>query len=426
MTASRPGSTSNGYRNRILDTLLKSRLATQGAVLIEGPRACGKTTTARQFAASEVLLDVDEDARQAAEVEPSLILQGPTPRLIDEWQLKPKVWNHLRREVDDRNEPGQFILTGSAVPPDDVTRHTWAGRITRLKMRPMTLYEMGHSTGTVSVANVLDGEFEGSREIEFTLHDLAEFVAVGGWPGHLQRDTDGAVQTMRDYVEEICRADISRVGDKKRDPERVRRLLRSLARNTATYASATTVAEDTGGAEEAISAKTAREYATALERLRIVEDQPPWSTHLRSKSRLRKSSKRHFVDPSLAVASLGATPERVLDDMKLFGFLYESLVTRDLRVYAQAAGGIVYQYRDNTGLEVDAIVEAVDGRWAAFEIKLGQSRVDEAAENLLKFEDRVDTTRAGEPALLGVVVSGGYGYRRDDDVAVIPLGSLGP
>lgn len=426
MTPSPPNTTPDGYRSRILDTLLKTRLTSEGAVLIEGPRACGKTTTARRFAASEVLLDVDEDARQAAEVEPGLILQGPTPRLIDEWQVTPKIWNHLRREVDDRAALGQFILTGSAVPTDDVTRHTGAGRIARLRMRPMTLYEMGHSTGTVSVADLLDGTFEGSREIEFTLHDLAELIATGGWPGHLQRDTEAAVQAMRDYVEELCRADVSRVGGKRRDPERVRRLLQSLARNTATYAAATTLAEDTSGAEEPISAKTAREYVTALERLRIVEVQPPWSTHLRSKSRLRKSPKWHFVDPSLAVASLGATPERLLDDMNLFGFLYESLVIRDLRVYAQAADASVYQYRDNTGLEVDAIVEAVDGRWAAFEIKLGQSRVDEAADNLRKFEERVDTTRAGEPALLGVVVSSGYGYRRDDDVAVIPLGALGP
>lgn len=417
---------SGSYRSRILDGLLRHRLASQGAVLIEGPRACGKTTTARQFAASEVLLDIDEDARQAAEVEPSLVLQGPTPRLIDEWQLEPKIWNHLRREVDDRGEVGQFILTGSAVPADDITRHTGAGRISRLEMRPMTLYELGHSSGTVSVADLLDGIFDGSREIEFSLHDLAEFIAAGGWPGHLGRDSDAAVQAMRDYVEELCRSNVSRVGDKKRDPDRVRRLLRSLARNTGTYAAATTLAEDTGGAEEAISARTAREYVTALERLRIVEVQPPWSTHLRSKSRLRRSPKWHFVDPSLAVACLGAMPERLLEDMNLFGFLYESLVTRDLRVYAQAADASVYQYRDNTGLEVDAIVEAVDGRWAAFEIKLGKSRVDEAAEDLLKFENRVDTTRAGEPAMLGVVVSSGYGYRRDDGVAVIPLGSLGP
>lgn len=426
MTPSPQHSTSKGYRSRILDALLETRLASEGAVLIEGPRACGKTTTARQFAASEVLLDVDEDARQAAEVEPRLVLQGPPPRLIDEWQVKPKIWNHLRREVDDRAELGQFILTGSAVPADDVTRHTGAGRISRLEMRPMTLYEMGHSTGTVSVADLLDSTFEGSQKIEYSLHDLAEFIATGGWPGHLQRDTDAAVQAMRDYVEELCRADISRVGDKKRDPERVRRLLESLARNISTYVSANTLAEDTGGTAEAITAKTAREYVAALKRLRIVETQPPWSTHLRSKSRLRKSPKWHFVDPSLAVASLGATPERLLGDMNLFGFLYESLVTRDLRVYAQAADASVHQYRDNTGLEVDAIIEAVDGRWAAFEIKLGPGQVDEAAENLIKFSERVDTTKCGEPALLGVIVSKGYGYRRDDGVAVIPLGALGP
>lgn len=414
------------YRDRILDRLLGDRLLSQGAVLIEGPRASGKTSTARQLARSEVLLDVDENARRAAAVDPSLVLQGEVPRLIDEWQLEPAIWNHVRRTVDDRNEPGQFILTGSSVPADDITRHTGAGRIARLQMRPMTLCETGHSTGSISVREILDRTLSGAADSNLTVEDLAERVAVGGWPGPLRRGVEGALQAVRDYLEEIRRADIRRVDGTRRDPARVRRLLRSLARNVATYTATTTLAADAGGEEGPLSYDTARDYLDALERLRIVEDQPAWAPHLRSRSRLRKSSKRHFVDPSLAVAALRATPERLLEDIRLFGFLFESLVVRDLRVYAQAADAEVYQYRDNTGLEVDAVVEAGDGRWAAFEIKLGHRQVDEAASRLLTFADRVDTTRCGEPASLGVIVGTGYGYEREDGVAVLPIGTLGP
>lgn len=414
------------YWNRILDGLLERRLASQGAVLIEGPRACGKTSTARQQAASEVLLDVDENARRAASVDPTLVLEGDVPRLIDEWQLEPTLWNHIRREVDDRGQPGQFILTGSAVPDDDVTRHTGAGRITRLWMRPMTLFETDHSTGAVSLAEILDGTTEEAPDPGLSVPDLVELVAVGGWPGHLGRDVESALQAVRDYLEEVARTDIRRVDDVRRDPARVRRLLRSLARNVGTRAATATLATDARGGDGSLDDDTARDYLDALERLGIVEDQPAWAPHLRSRSRLRKSPKRHFVDPSLAVAALRATPDRLLEDLELFGFLFESLVIRDLRVYAQAADAEVYQYRDNTGLEVDAVVEAADGRWAAFEIKLGSRRIEEAAENLARFADRVDTSRSGEPSALGVIAGTGYAYRREDGVAVIPIGTLGP
>lgn len=414
------------YWNRILDGLLERRLASQGAVLIEGPRACGKTSTARQQAASEVLLDVDENARRAASVDPTLVLEGDVPRLIDEWQLEPILWNHIRREVDDRGQPGQFILTGSAVPADDVTRHTGAGRITRLWMRPMTLFETDHSTGALSLAEILDGTTEEEPDPGLSVPDLVELVAVGGWPGHLGRDVESALQAVRDYLEEVARTDIRRVDDVRRDPARVRRLLRSLARNVATPAATATLAADAGGGDGPLDDDTARDYLDALERLGIVEDQPAWAPHLRSRSRLRKSPRRHFVDPSLAVAALRATPDRLLEDLELFGFLFESLVIRDLRVYAQAADAEVYQYRDNTGLEVDAVVEAADGRWAAFEIKLGSRRIEDAAENLAVFAERVDTSRSGQPSALGVIVGTGYAYRRDDGVAVIPIGTLGP
>lgn len=394
--------------------------------MIEGPRACGKTATARQVAASEVLLDVDANARQAIAVDPALVLDGPTPRLVDEWQIEPTIWNHVRRAIDDRSDPGQFILTGSAVPPDDITRHTGAGRITRLRMRPMSLFETGRSTGRVSLAELLEGRMSPSADPGLTVADLAEEVALGGWPGLRGRSVSDVLLAVRDYLDEIVRVDVGRVDGAHRDPHRVARLLASLARNVATHAAATTLAKDTGGADGPLKDDTVREYLGALERLMVVEDQPAWAPHLRSKHRLRTAPKRHFVDPSLAVAALRATPDRLLGDLNLLGFLFESLVVRDLRVYAQATDARVSQYRDSGGLEVDAIVEAGDGRWMAFEVKLGHGQVDAAAASLTQFTARIDMTDCGSSAMLGVIVGSGYGYRREDGVAVIPIGALGP
>lgn len=416
------------YRPRIVDEELAGRLASTGAVVIEGPKACGKTMTARQAAASEVLLDVDEKARTAISIEPTLVLDGATPRLIDEWQIEPVIWNHIRRAVDDRARPGQFILTGSAVPADDVTRHAGAGRLTRLRMRPMSLFESGRSSGAISVAALLDETPPRSTSTGPALRELAGLVSVGGWPGHIASalDQTQALRANRDYLEEVRRVDVARVDGARRDPEKIGRLLRSFARNVATHATVATMAADAGGPDTILRNHTVLAYLTALERLMIIEDQPAWMPHLRSRARLRRKPKRHFVDPSLAVAALRATPDHLLQDLELFGFLFESLVVRDLRVYAQAADAEVLQYRDNTGLEVDAIVQAADGRWAAFEIKLGTGRVDEAARNLLKFAARVDPKQVRTPAALAVIVPGGYGYVRDDGVGVIPLAALGP
>lgn len=414
------------YRDRIVDQELTARLRATGAVVVEGPKACGKTATARRIAASEVLLDVDITARQAVALDPALVLHGPTPRLIDEWQLEPAIWNHVRRAVDDRGKPGQFILTGSAVPTDDITRHTGAGRITRLRMRPMTLFETGHTSAAISLAGLLHGEPARASDPGLTVPDLVERVSRGGWPGLQDLPLGGALRATRDYLDEIRRVDVSRVDGARRDPAKVGRLLRSLARNVATYASATTLATDAGGDGDSLKDDTVRRYLDILERLMIVDDQPAWAPHLRSKSTLRSGRKRHFVDPSLAVAALRATPDRLLRDLNLLGLLFESLVVRDLRVYAQASDGHVLQYRDNVGLEVDAIVETADGRWAAFEVKLGPGQVDAGAATLRRFADRVDTSRIGQPAALGVIVGFGYGYVRDDGVAVIPIGALSP
>lgn len=412
------------YQPRIVDDELAKHLGAIGAVVIEGPKATGKTETARQVAASEVRFDVDDAARQAAELDPELVLEGDVPRLLDEWQVVPAVWDRVRREVDSRHQPGQFILTGSAVPADDESRHTGAGRITRLRMRPMSLFESDRSSGQISLAALLDGQPSRSPDTGLAVADLGDEVAVGGWPGLRGLKPDQALLAVRGYLDEIRRVDIRRVDGKVRDPERVGRLLRSLARHVATYASQRTLAGDTGGSEGPLRPETVAEYLSALERLMIVENQPAWAPHLRSRYVLRDAPKRHLVDPSLAVAALRATPERLLRDLNLFGFLFESLAIRDLRVYAQANDAQVLQYRDSGGLEVDAIVQAADGRWAAFEIKLGPGQVDEAAANLLGFAKQIDTTKSGDPAALGVIVGTGYGYVRDDGVHAIPIGSL--
>jgi predicted AAA+ superfamily ATPase len=414
------------YQSRTVDSELVSRLEATGAVVIEGPKACGKTATARRIAASEALLDVDSDARQAAAVDPALVLRGDTPRLIDEWQLEPAIWNHVRRAVDDRRAPGQFILAGSAVPPDDITRHTGAGRITRLRMRPMTLFEVGASSGEISLARLLAGEPTRGADLGLGVADLAREIARGGWPGLRGLALDPALRAVRDYLEEICRVDVSRVEEKRRNPDKVRALLRSLARNVSTHAAATTLAADTGGADGPLKDETVSGYLHALGRLMIVEDQPAWAPHLRSKRALRSAPRRHFVDPSLAVAALRATPERLLRDIKLLGFLFESLVVRDLRVYAQAADASVLQYRDSHGVEVDAIVETADGRWAAFEVKLGSGQIEDGALSLHRFARQIDTERSGSPAALCVIVATGYGYTREDGITVLPIGALGP
>jgi uncharacterized protein len=413
------------YWPRVVDGELRARLASTGAVVLEGPKACGKTFTARQAAASEVLFDTDEDARAAAALDPRLVLEGPTPRLLDEWQLAPTVWNSVRRVAEERGLPGQFILSGSTVPEDDETRHSGAGRISRIQMRPMSLFESGHSTGAISLAALLSGEPPRSPDTGATVPGMAERIAVGGWPGFQRLPARDAVRAVASYLDEIRRVDMSRIDHKKRNQRRVGRLLHSLARNIGTAATLTRLIADTGDTDQPLARETVEDYLSALERLMIIEDQLAWAPHLRSRHQLRTSVHRHFVDPSLAVAALGASPERLLKDLNLLGLLFESLVIRDLRIYAQASDGVVLYYRDNSGLEIDTIVDTADGRWAAFEVELGGAeRIEEGVANLLKFARRIDTEKRGQPACLGVIVANGYGYVREDGVAVIPLGAL--
>lgn len=415
------------YRERIVDQILADRLAAAGAVVIEGPRACGKTATARRVAASEVLFDVDRRARQALDIDPALVLDGPTPRLLDEWQVGgDAIWNSVRRAVDDRGEPGQFVLTGSATPADSVTRHTGAGRFSVLRMRPMCLHERGHSSGAMSLGDLFAGDEPTCPDPGVDLADLVDLIAVGGWPGNLNHPVGAAVQSNHDYLAQIREVDIRRLEAGRRDPLRVERLLRSLARNIATEVKVTTLSKQAGSAGDPLARTTTYEYLDALERLMVIEDQPAWSTHLRSAAVLRTTPKRHFADPSLAIAALGASRDRLRSDFEYLGCLFESLVVAELRVLSQQLGGTVYHYRDSSGLEVDAIVQLADGRWGAFEAKLGAGQIDAAAAHLVAFANRVDTTKAGAPTVLAVVTLASYGYTRPDSVAVIPVAALRP
>ena len=413
------------YLNRIVDKELAELLGASGAVVIEGPKAAGKTATALQAAQSSVMLDVDENARQMIGVEPAIVLQGDTPRLIDEWQLEPTIWNHVRRAIDRRAQPGQFILTGSAVPADDISRHTGAGRLTRFRMRPLSLYEVGDSSGEISLRRLLDGHAQKSKRSKLSITSVAELVCAGGWPGNIGKPLAPILRVNRGYVDEICRADISRVSGKKRDPVKVERLIQSLARNTATPVAVSRLAADIDGGN-GMKWDTAAQYLEDLERLMIVENQPAWPTHLRSRTILRSSPVRHFVDPSIAVAALGVRPERLLDDLEFLGLLFESMVIRDLRIYAQAADARVFHYREQDWLEVDAIVQAADGRWAAFEVKLGERRVAEGARNLKKLAERMKESDHAPPSALAVITPNGYGFTKDAEVGMIPIGALGP
>lgn len=411
------------YRARVIDGELAQSLRSIGAVVIEGPKACGKTETARQAAKSEVRLDVDQTARQAIAVDPSLVLDGPTPRLIDEWQMEPDIWNHVRRAVDDRGQLGQFILTGSAVPRDDASRHTGAGRFIHLRMRPMTLSETRHSTDVISFADVIGGESVSCPEPGLTVRDLAQRVAIGGWPGHLGLNATQAQRAMQGYLQDICNVDVRRIDGIRRDPRSVMRLIQSLARNVACPVTLQSLVADANGKDGAMKAETVRGYLDVLSRLLITDDVSAWKPDLHSRTRLRAASIRHLADPALAVAATRASPARLLTDLNWFGFLFESMVVRDLRVYAEALGAQVFHYRDESGLEADVIIEMPDGRWAAFEVKLGASSalVDAAAANLLDLRDKVN---ADPPLALGVITGTGYGIVRKDGVLQIPIAAL--
>ncbi|MDQ3140725.1 MAG: DUF4143 domain-containing protein [Bacteroidota bacterium] len=414
------------YKERISDKELKRKLSASGAVLIRGTKACGKTESAKQLAKSVLNVDRDEQVQAIINIEPKRLLLGETPRLIDEWQAQPILWDYIRHEVDDRQKNAQFILTGSANPEESVKMHSGAGRFTIIDMRTMSWQELGFSSGLISMSQLFEGKkidiYDQPTELEF----IIEKLIMGGFPTTLHIKTGQAIDINRAYVELLAEVDMSRVSDVKRDPLKVRSLLRSLARNTATLVDISALESDIREKENVwVTRPTVYDYLDTLNRLMILEDQPAWNTHIRSSYALRKSPKRHFTDVCLAVAALGADENSLLNDLNFTGFLFESLVTHELRVYAQANDAKVYHYRDSSGLEVDSIVQKYNGDWCAFEIKLGAGQIDEAAANLHKFISILNIKKIKPPKSLNIITGTGISYTRQDGINVISLASLG-
>ena len=423
------------YRKRIADSLLTDKLEAMGAVLIEGPKACGKTTTAELQAKSVLYMD-DPDSMsqnlQLAETNIKRLLQGDTPRLIDEWQIAPQLWDAIRFETDHRGEDGQFMLTGSAVPADDSKiHHTGTGRFAWLTMRPMTLWESGESTGDVSLGGLFVDSGMVDGESRLTMEDLAFSLCRGGWPKSLNKKSEkAALQQVKEYYEAITRSDISRVDGVSRDEQRAKRLMRSYARLQGTMAPIPTIVEDLKTNEpEGMSDETVVSYIKALKKIFVIEDMAAWNPNLRSKTAIRTSDNRYFVDPSIATAALGIGPNDLMNDLKTFGLLFETLAVRDLRVYADALDGEVFHYRDKNGLECDAVVHLRNGNYGLIEVKIGGSDlINEGAESLKTLADKIDTTRMKKPSFLMVLTGvGQYAYKRPEDgVLVVPIGCLRP
>ena len=421
------------YKKRIADQILADKLEAMGAVLVEGPKYCGKTTLASQQAKSILFMaDPDTKAQNLAMAETNIkrLLQGETPRLIDEWQLAPKFWDAVRNEVDMRDEDGQFMLTGSAVPPKrDEIFHSGTGRIAWLKLRTMSLWESGDSTGEVSLASLFkNSDFVDGRSM-IDIDQLAFLTCRGGWPkATLKKSKKAALLQAKEYYEAVCRSDISRVDDVERDSELTKRLLRSYARNQGSQASAGTILADIKANEsELLSENTIYSYSKALKKIFVIEDSLAWNPNLRSKAAIRTSDTKYFTDPSIATAALGLGPDDLINDLNTFGLFFETLCVRDLRVYADALNGTVYHYRDKSNLECDAVVHLENGSYGLIEIKLGgSSLVDEGAANLKTLADKLDTTKMKKPSFLMVLTGvGDYAYKRPGDgVLVVPIGCL--
>lgn len=419
------------YRKRVADDILKRKLEGKGAVLIEGPKWCGKTTTAEQIAASILYMDDPEKKEQnltMSELNPKRLLKGAVPRLIDEWQLAPKLWDTVRFEVDHRGELGQFILTGSAVPADtkEIT-HSGTGRFTWLTMRPMSLYESGDSTGDISLKVLFENTEEVDGTANLSLDRLAFLICRGGWPQAIDMRDEIALDQARDYYDAVVHSDINRADHVQKNPERVKRLMRSYARNQGGQVPNTVIAQDIATNDESpISEETVASYLDALRKIFVVEDMPAWNPNLRSKTAIRSSDTRYYIDPSIAAAALGVGPTDLLNDLKTFGFLFETLCVRDLRVFADALNGEVYHYRDKDGQECDAVIHLRNGKYGLIEMKLGGDKlIEEGAKSLKAMQEKIDTEKMKSPSFLMVLTGiGDYAYRRHDGVCVVPIGCL--
>ena len=414
------------YIKRLVEDELLAKMAASGAVLIKGPKSCGKTETATQYAKSVLRMDRDPQVPVIMATNPQLLLEGETPRLIDEWQEQPEIWNYVRHEVDKRKSKGVFILTGSANPPEQVRLHSGAGRFTVLQMNTMTWQELGYSSGTVKMSDLLLGADIDFYEPAISLEWIIEKICVGGWPTLINENYKNALNMNRGYIDLLCEVDMSQVSGVKRNPDKVRSLLRSLARNVATLVDNKTLEKDVKINERSeLSRNTLSDHLDALSKLMILYEQPAFSPHIRSSASLRKSPKRHLCDPSLAVAVLGLDKEALLKDIKYTGFLFESLATHELNVYAKTNDATVFHYNDSYGFEVDVIVQKRNGDYAAFEIKLGVGYIEEAAKNLKKFVANIDSEKMETPKSLNIITGTGMSYRRPDGINVISLASLG-
>lgn len=419
------------YKERIIDDIVKSKLTSFGAICIEGPKWCGKTWTALNHSNSVVYIGDPHNNfqnRLLAEVDPSIVLDGLNPRLIDEWQEVPSLWDAVRFEVDKTKNKGQFILTGSSTPKSVGVLHSGTGRIDRIMMRPMSLYESGDSDGSVSLKMLFDNTLKTTKCDAMSLSKLAYLVTRGGWPGALGMNEKQASDIARSYLKSILADDVTKIDGVKRDSKKVKALIKSLARNIATSVSNATLIKDIKEFDgDVIDPNTIASYLDILTRLFIIDNQQAYDMTYRSSTRVAKSPKRHFIDPSLAVAALEMSPSMLLKDLNFFGFIFESLVIRDLKIYAEANRGSVYHFRHHdTGDEIDAVIEFDDGTWGAFEIKLGHNQVDKAAENLLKIKMNLDQLNNKQsPTVLCVICGlGEYAYKRLDGVFVVPIGCL--
>lgn len=420
----------NEYYQRVSDKVLLDHLESKGAVLIEGPKWCGKTTSAKHVAKSVIEMDrpdMTEQYQQMARIEPSNLLEGAVPHLIDEWQIATNIWNAVRYEVDHRGEFGQFILTGSSVPAKlDESMHTGTGRIVRMRMRTMSLFESRDSTGKVSLTDLFNG-LNVSAIDNHSIEDIAFLICRGGWPAVLNRTEKVALRQAFDYYDAVVHDDISRVDGVKRDPERTKRLMRSYARNVSTQVSLETLRADVISNDiETFDKESLYGYLNALKRIFVIEDSPAWNPNLRSKTAIRTSDTRYFVDPSVATAALGIGPMDLVNDLKLMGLIFENMCVRDLRIYAEALDGNVYHYRDKTGLECDAVIHLRNGRYGLVEVKLGGDKlINEGAESLKKLAGRIDTEKMHEPAFMMVLCGvAPFAYRREDEVYVVPITCL--
>lgn len=424
----------DGYRHRIMDSLLAKKLQAKGAVLIEGPKWCGKTTTAEEIAVSKVLLaktDAKEQFKRLLEIDSDTALSGEAPMLIDEWQTVPKLWDAVRYTVDHRRKMGQFILTGSAVPDKDAEKereHSGTGRFAWLTMRPMTLSESGESNDSVSLADLFAAPEKLFGRNSLKLQDIAFLICRGGWPMAVGLPEEAALEQAFDYYDAVTKEDVTRVDGVKRASERVRRLMRAYARHQGTQASIATLREDLKNNDTAtLDDDTIVSYLEALRKIFVVEDMPAWNPNLRSKTAIRTADTRYFVDPSIATAALGMGPADLVSDLNTMGFFFETMCVRDLRVYAEALNGKVYHYRDKSGLECDAVVHLRNGQYGLIEIKLGgQSLIDDGVRTLNSLAAQVDTSRMKAPSFKMVLTATGeYAYRRSEDgIYIVPVGCL--